>query len=205
MGFLSELGKGFVRSAVNQVGRDTGKVISNSVFGDAHATPVRHVGQSSNGTYFDMNTNKVISNEQLLQYASADGWKPKHSAYKWSNRLTLMFCAIVIGSIPLVYPTCLVIPIVPIYIIYRGIKQLQKKQTTYTKTILVPAYKADARYKGGLKPDGMQQQEITMLLNSTDKDKEIHKRLGWSYILCAIFLWVAVLFVGGFLMKSSIN
>lgn len=41
--FLNSLGKGFIRSAVNQVGRDYGKTISNQIFGDAHATPVRVV------------------------------------------------------------------------------------------------------------------------------------------------------------------
>lgn len=33
----------FVSSAVRQVGKDTGKVISNSLYGDAHSTPVRHI------------------------------------------------------------------------------------------------------------------------------------------------------------------
>ena len=32
-----------VSSIVRQVGRDTGKVISNQLYGDAHSTPVRHV------------------------------------------------------------------------------------------------------------------------------------------------------------------
>ena len=42
--FLGQLGKGFIRSAVNQVGRDGGRVISNQVYGDAHSTPIRGVG-----------------------------------------------------------------------------------------------------------------------------------------------------------------
>ena len=33
----------FISSAVRQVGKDTGKVISNGLYGDAHATPVRHI------------------------------------------------------------------------------------------------------------------------------------------------------------------
>lgn len=41
--FIKDLGKGFVRSAVNQVGRDYGKTISNQIFGDAHATPIRMI------------------------------------------------------------------------------------------------------------------------------------------------------------------
>lgn len=47
MGLLSQLGKDFVRSAVKQVGRDGGKIISNQVYGDAHSTPVRNVGEES--------------------------------------------------------------------------------------------------------------------------------------------------------------
>lgn len=39
MGFIENLAKGFVRSAVNQVGRDTGKVVSNKIYGNAHARP----------------------------------------------------------------------------------------------------------------------------------------------------------------------
>lgn len=42
--YLSNLGKGFVRSAVNQVGRDAGRVISNQTFGDAHSAPIRGAG-----------------------------------------------------------------------------------------------------------------------------------------------------------------
>ena len=33
----------FISSMIHQVGRDTGKVISNAVYKDAHATPVRRV------------------------------------------------------------------------------------------------------------------------------------------------------------------
>lgn len=40
MSFLNNLAKGFVRSAVNQVGRDGGKVISNKIYGNQHSTPI---------------------------------------------------------------------------------------------------------------------------------------------------------------------
>lgn len=44
MAFLNDLAKGFVRSAVNQIGRDGGKVISNQVYGNQHATPIGVTG-----------------------------------------------------------------------------------------------------------------------------------------------------------------
>jgi hypothetical protein len=43
MSFLEQLGKGFIRSAVNQIGRDGGKVISNKIYRGAHSTPL-HLG-----------------------------------------------------------------------------------------------------------------------------------------------------------------
>ena len=38
--FIQTLAKGFVRSAVNQVGRDSGRLVSNKFYKGAHATPV---------------------------------------------------------------------------------------------------------------------------------------------------------------------
>jgi hypothetical protein len=35
---------GFLKSAINQVGRDLGKVVSNQIFQDSHSTPYRRVG-----------------------------------------------------------------------------------------------------------------------------------------------------------------
>ena len=45
--FTNQLFQGFVKSAVNQVGRDGGKVISNQVYSDSHATPIRGVRSGS--------------------------------------------------------------------------------------------------------------------------------------------------------------
>ena len=201
MGFLQELGKGFIRSAVNQVGRDTGKIISNKIYGDAHATPIRNVGKSTSGTYFDTETNQQLTPEQILQYATTDGWMPKHSSLTWTNRICLMFVAIIVGTI--LFPYSLAIPIVPIYVMYCGIKHIIKKQTTYIKNVEVPTYKSDGRYKGGVKFDGMITQKVSMPLNSTEEDKRIHTRLGVSYILCAIVLWVAVFYCGSYLMNRT--
>lgn len=37
----------FLKSAINQVGRDLGKVLSNQLFNDSHSTPLRMVGKSA--------------------------------------------------------------------------------------------------------------------------------------------------------------
>lgn len=205
MGFIQELGKGFIRSAVNQVGRDTGKIISNKIYGDAHATPIRNVGQSTSGIYFDTNTNQQLTLEQVLQYANSDGWIPEYSSYTWAQRFWLMVIAVIIGSF--LFPFSLTIPLVPIYLIYLGIKHINKKHTTYIKNVDAPTYKSDRRYKGGVKFDGMTSQKISISLNSTKEDKKKHNSLGFSYILCAIALWFAAYFGGSYIMnlKSKTN
>lgn len=47
MSFINNLAKGFIRSAVNQVGRDGGKVISNKIYGNSHTTPF-HITENNN-------------------------------------------------------------------------------------------------------------------------------------------------------------
>ena len=39
MSYLNNLAKGFVKSAVNQVGREGGKVISNQIYGNVYTKP----------------------------------------------------------------------------------------------------------------------------------------------------------------------
>jgi hypothetical protein len=46
MSFLNSLVKGFIRSAVNQVGRDAGRVVSNRTMKGRHAIPHTHVPTS---------------------------------------------------------------------------------------------------------------------------------------------------------------
>ena len=85
--FLSDLGKGFVRSAVNQVGRDGGRVISNSVYGDAHAMPIRGIYQSKNNQYFDDTTNEIVSPEELRKRAEEEGFNVSICKYKTSTKV----------------------------------------------------------------------------------------------------------------------
>lgn len=67
--FITSLGKGFIRSAVNQVGRDYGKTISNQVFGDAHATPVRMVKTDASNIVYRPG---IPNNENAVEYHKQD-------------------------------------------------------------------------------------------------------------------------------------
>ena len=78
--FLAQLTKGFIRSAVNQVGRDGGKVISNRIYGDKHSTPIRNVS-INNGEYIDSNSNNPLTISELRERTMLDGYQISCSIY----------------------------------------------------------------------------------------------------------------------------
>lgn len=49
--FGMQLAEGFVRSTVNQVGRQTGNVIANNIYGDAHSTPFKIITEANRNVY----------------------------------------------------------------------------------------------------------------------------------------------------------
>ena len=87
--FTEDLAKGFVRSAVNQVGRDGGKVISNSIYGNAHSTPIRGIGKNTHNQFFDESTNEVISPEELRLRAEAEGFQVSLFRYNAGIKIVL--------------------------------------------------------------------------------------------------------------------
>lgn len=171
MGFLGDLGKGFIRSAVNQVGRDTGKVVSNSIYGDAHSTPIRNVNMTTKGNYID-DEGCLIDPSELRARAENDGWKPKYSShstsYKWFSRIFCFFVWLLFGII--YYPYSLMFPIVPLIIIIAGIVKIFSKKVTWERDGLIYVQKNDRRYKGGYRIESINGKETVKLpCNETDK------------------------------------
>jgi hypothetical protein len=56
----------FFNSVINQIGRDVGRTISNKVLKDAHATPIKIVGQSSNSNERRTNLTSITNQEKLI-------------------------------------------------------------------------------------------------------------------------------------------
>lgn len=84
----------FLKSAINQVGRDMGKVVSNQVFKDNHSTPYRRVSQnSSNSQRSNSSPNTRISNtktefEKAINFQT--GFKPNTLITKISGAYTVI-------------------------------------------------------------------------------------------------------------------
>lgn len=124
--FIKNLGKGFVRSAVNQVGRDYGKTISNQIFGDAHATPVRMVRADKSTVLSRVG---VPDENNEIQYHKQD-------IINWQD----IVCLIVSPLLPLVGPL--------LYGIYTLIYLFSGK-TRFIVYTDAPQYVSDRRYKNG--------------------------------------------------------
>lgn len=142
MSFGKNLAKGFVRSAVNQVGRDGGRVVSNKAYGDKHSIPIRHVNEKGEHvTEGDQTTDKeTVANNRadLLN----EGYKPE----LFEGNFFMNFFAI-IGSI--------IIPVLgPLYWLVMGVMNLFRTKTKFYKYDREAVIVSDKRYKTGTRQEG---------------------------------------------------
>lgn len=80
----------FTQSMINQIGRDAGKVVSNAIYGDAHAAPRRMVGGKSSGgstnsTTIESTTKRVVKSEFEKALNFQMGFKPNTLVNKLSG------------------------------------------------------------------------------------------------------------------------
>src|SRR5690606_919790 len=157
MSFLNNLAKGFVRSAVNQVGRDGGKVISNQVYGNAHSTPVRIVSSNQSQTQ-NIDTSNLIEEKE----------------YIWVK----FFWAIIISGL---------LPILGgLIITYRGFVNYNRKLVKMYRTENQSVYASDKRYKSGQRYEGTKQVKIPVKVEINDKQKRRKKIKSYGYFVIGI-------------------
>lgn len=139
--FITQLSKGFVRSAVNQVGRDYGKTISNQIFGDAHASPVRMVRKDKSYIAHSLNN--------IEQDGSTEVAYHKQEIVSWQDIACLILSPLMIIVGPLLYGAY-------------ATSYLLKKSTTFIVWSDCPKRVADRRYKGGfrLEEQGVHKEKI---------------------------------------------
>lgn len=171
MGFAKNLGKGFIRSAVNQVGRDAGKVLSNQVYGDAHSTPHRIVD------------NKTIPNNEDNETAE---YIKSHSTFGIFIRILLAFSCNILGGVVL--------------LIY-GIKKKSKASfATVYKYENVPTYENDRRYKSGVRYAGditvKKKYQVQADSDTEQQNRRVADIYIWSGVAIIAFSLVAILIAG---------
>lgn len=150
--FINQLAKGFVRSAVNQVGRDSGRVISNTIYNGQNYVPVSDVTEPS-------------------QTRHQSGDFPSNAYSK-----TVPFTT---GKIVWLVVLCIFFNIIgSIGVLIYGIA---KYFTTSDKMVWqesVPMYASDRRYKSGQRYMGSSEVKKSVVVNASPEAIAINKRNG---------------------------
>lgn len=137
MNFISNLAKGFIRSAVNQVGKDGGKVISNRVYGNQHSTPVRDTSTFYTGELPEAE-DQTISKEELIQ----EGYRTELFGSGF-----FMYFFLILGCSVLVF-------VGPAFLLVAGLKNLFKGRVRVFTFGDLPVYKQDRRFSSGMRMIG---------------------------------------------------
>lgn len=172
--FINGLAKGFVRSAVNQVGRDAGKVVSNGIYGDSHSTPIRNV--SGNSRIVDRGE---IEDEQM-------------QVIEPSTQKAIIWCIVglffsFIGSIAMLIV---------------GYSKLKNKYTVEAwKYQSQAVYVADRRYKRGMRYDGhnLTRRKVRIEANEyeVEQNEKIAKIYLWTGFITLVFFVTVTMAANG--------
>ncbi len=172
MGFVENLFKGFIRSTVNQVGRDSGKVISNKIYKDKHATPIRRTISGSNRSV--KKDSVYLENEITIP----EGFEIKLFSSSWYTYLFL-----IIGSF-------ILYPISWIYYLYGTYVYLTKKTVSYIGFEKQAIYKKDSRYKTGKKYIGNDFVKTTIEVSASEKELKMNKKKALLYFSVFFIIYV---------------
>lgn len=172
--FINGLAKGFIRSAVNQVGRDAGRVVSNNIYGDAHSIPHRNVSAGGAGRVSSVGK---VENEGIQPIVPSVG-----AACFWGF---VGFVFSIIGGVVLLIV---------------GYRKLKNKYTAYGWLYESQAvYVADNRYKRGERYDGHQSSRRKVEIEADDyiiarneKIAKIYLYFGFAAVLGYILVMLVM-------------
>lgn len=180
MSYFNKLAKGFIRSAVNQVGRDGGRVVSNKVYKGKHSKPIYYHDPNVQQSSFQ--SGEVLSEANDL------------SEIDWNVQPNL------IKSHPLVtFLKGYFIHIVPIFgffiAIYKIFSSLNKRNATIYAVVenQIP----DKRYKTGYRVDGNILVETNNRRELIPEEKKYFRNKGLIYAFAMILFYLTVYFIFG--------
>lgn len=162
--FTKQLAKGFVRAAVNQVGRDGGRVISNQIYNGKNYVPVA----------------EVLPNQNMGTIPPPQQTAIPAGAYSTTKQLTT-------GKIILFVALSLFLfPLGTIGVLIYGIVKIMDKMDTIEWVEEVPQFVQDRRYKTGSRFAGNALVKHKQKVMATPEVAAINKRNGIIAISIAI-------------------
>lgn len=201
MGLLSQLGKDFVRSAVKQVGRDGGKIISNQIYGDAHSTPVRNVGEEPSYTVSSdiQDASKMIEfkcdgimNLEGRKRAEAAGYTPKGGMNHWVGCFGIIDFIIFYGI--MFYCSAYSKPMMFFFVaivLVRAFIKFRTKSRKLTKPYSQMTYEQDKRCKTGRRYAGDIFIDHEIDVELYEEEKKIVTKRAMMYVCLAVVLLFA--------------
>ncbi len=153
----------FIRSAVNQVGRDGGRVVSNAIYGDKHSIPVRSVGGNSYAQSTYIPIEKTVARKNINV-----------------GNFTLFVYLFISFAIPYIGPICL---------IFNGLKRKNRKEIKIKRLVSRDIYTPD---EAGQKDrfDGQEMYVSNEKVPSTLHELEIDHRIGRIYLIGGIIILI---------------
>ncbi len=197
MSFFINLAKGFIRSAVNQVGRDGGRVISNKLYGNSHSTPIRNVSSTDSGVYIDNLTSEPISNEDLRIRIKEEGFKISYSISDMGLLLKIWGYILGVISSAILYAICpILITLLILVFWWFIIMKYRMSMVSAYRYGEIGVYTQDRRYRTGKRLAGYKKQKISFLVPASEYEKKIilyicifYTVLSVSMSVCGYFLY----------------
>lgn len=176
--------KSMLYSFANQVARDGGKAVSNSVYGDAHSTPIRRVGPQSNdlGQTAYANDTVEVTAEEVRQSCQENGYKFKIAR----TSIGQVVGVALLGIIPM-FISSLAFAFAAI----RRIWYFFADDAIYAKKALVARKVPDKRCKLGYRIEGYTKGYDTIAIPPTIKERSAHLLVSFLYAVIAVglFYW----------------
>ena len=190
MKFLSNLPKLFINSAVRQVGRDGGKVVSNKIYKGKHGTPVYHSGNP----YSSESAHHTKSRPRTNNSSYSSSRKHQSEPIKISEIDMSIQPLVKEGGLKVVLKGLLIqiIPIIgSIAVFVKGLSYLNTKTTPiYTK---VPNRVPDKRYKEGYRVEGVSYVQTQQMRYLNNFERKSIKNRGFSYLLSIVIFFLIAL------------
>ncbi len=164
----------FARSFINQIGRDSGKVVSNSIYGDRHATPIRHVGGGGAAAASSLSLEDLpIEKAVVRQNIEVGNWT-------MAFYLFLGLGCVFIG---------------PILLIFNGIKRLTRKEIRIKRLISEEIYQPQEMEGKGKVYAGNETYIKKEKSPSTQHELDVDHRIGRIYLIAGLLFLCFDIFV----------
>lgn len=186
------LGKEFIRAAVRQVGRDAGRIVSNNIFGDAHAIKIKNTTfDQEQMQYINVETQTPIERDKIIKEIEKEGYIIK------KNKLTVDdYCWFIFLTLFSIFPGFgLLAPAIALGQVFSNKEIIGFEYAS--KMIQKMSYVSDRRYRTGMRPNGYVEVEDKIYIPPTEEQQKkfIKKKNIWLALFIFLMIFGTMAFI----------